>query len=75
MILDSTLAVNNVVSREGKWELYFIENCLNIDMVNHIMAIPPSIPEDGADKLGWGPIETINFLLAMRIIFLMLLLL
>lgn len=46
-------------------------------MVNHSKTIPPSLPEYGARKLGWGGglIETMIFLLAMLIIILIFILL
>ena len=60
-IIDTTLLVKDVLTAKEQWDLNFLNNILNSNIVSEIMAIPAPISTDGADTIGWIGTNTGHF--------------
>lgn len=61
-IIDITRMVKDMVNDEEKWNLEFLQEWFIVELVNFIIVILHSLPDDGVDRIGWGIIETSTFM-------------
>ncbi|KAH1055496.1 hypothetical protein J1N35_033561 [Gossypium stocksii] len=50
--------LRNLITRDGNWNISFLQEWLPKEIISHILGIPPPHPDEGPDRLAWRHTST-----------------